>query len=98
MQTEDSNNQKTEELTVKSPKEDEFLENKRFFLQIKNKLLSSSKYCGKYVAVYNGKIVSYNKNRVKLAIKAYNSIGYVPVYIGKVENEKETVELPSPEG
>ena len=66
-----------------------------FFYYFFSKL--SSRYCGKFVAVYNGKIVSHNENRVKLALKVYNNLGYVPVYIGKVESGKETAELPSPE-
>ena len=97
MQTEGGSDQKIRELTTKNPEENQFLQNKRFFLQIKRNLLKSSRYCGKFVAVYNGKIVSYNEDRVKLAIRVYNSLGYVPVYIGMVDREKETVELPSPE-
>jgi murein tripeptide amidase MpaA len=97
MQTESGSDQKIRELTTKRPEENQFLQNERFFLQIKRTLLKSSKYCGKFVAVYDGKIVSFDENRVKLAIRVYNSLGYVPIYIGKVEREKETVELPSPE-
>jgi ribosomal protein S19 len=97
MQTEGGIDQKPGELTIKTSKENLFLQNKRFFIQIKRDLLRTPRYCGKFVAVHNGKIVGYNVNRVRLAVRVYNSLGYVPVYIGKVENGRETVELPSPE-
>ncbi len=97
MQTEGSIGQKLGELTIKTSKENLFLQNKRFFIKIKRDLLRSSRYCGKFVAVHNGKIVGFNESRVKLAIRVYKNLGYVPVYIGKVEKEKETIELPSPE-
>jgi hypothetical protein len=97
MQTERGLDQKSRELNTKPYEETKFLRNKRFFDGIKTELLKSSRYCGKFIAVYDGKIVGYDENRVKLAIKVYDKLGYVPVYIGKVDSGKETVELPSPE-
>lgn len=96
MQTEGSINQKIKS-TTKTPEERQFLQNKRFFLEIRGELLKSRRHRGKFVAIYNGKIVGQGEDRVKLALTVYNTLGYVPIYIGKVDAGKEIGELPSPE-
>jgi hypothetical protein len=39
---------------------------------------------GKYVAVHDGKVVDSGDDKVALALRAYGTFGYVPIYVGLV--------------
>ena len=52
---------------------------------------------GRYVAVHGGSIVAEGADQIEVARQAYERVGYVPVYVGKVSAEPERpVRLPSP--
>jgi hypothetical protein len=60
-------------------------------------LLTNVEYCGKFVAVLNGKVVDHDENEVELAKRCYKRYGYVPMYIAKAERTERILEMPSPE-
>ena len=52
---------------------------------------------GRYVAVHRGNIVAEGSDQIEVARQAYERVGYVPVYVGKVSIEPvRPVRLPSP--
>jgi len=65
------------------------------FFRLLPNLLSSHR--GRFVAVYQGNIVAEGCDQVEVAAQAYERVGYVPVYVGRVSVEPEPpVRLPSP--
>jgi len=72
-------------------------EEREAFQKLKKKLLRDPRYRGKYIAVYQGKIVGIGEEKGELARKVYKKYGYVPIYIGKISREKIHMEVPSPE-
>ncbi len=49
-------------------------------------------YYGRYVAVYDGRIVDSDADEGELALRFYRTWGYVPVYIHKVGTEEGLIE------
>ena len=72
-------------------------EEREAFLKIRDKLIKDPKYKGKYIAVFRGNIVGYDKDKGRLARRVYKKYGYIPIYIGKVTLKERLVEIPSPE-
>lgn len=65
------------------------------FFRLLPSLLAS--HSGLYVAVHLGIIVAEGPDQVEVARQAYERVGYVPVYVGRVSVEPEPpVRLPSP--
>jgi len=50
-------------------------------------------YEGRYVAVYEGRIVDSDPDEAGLAERFYSNYGYVPVYIHKVGIEDDLVDV-----
>jgi hypothetical protein len=51
----------------------------------------------RYVAVHRGEIIAEGPDQVEVARQAYERVGYLPVYVGRVRVEPEPpVRLPSP--
>lgn len=76
---------------------DAFESEHRAFLGLLDSLLKNEGYRGRFVAVYKGGVVDADTNIRELAKKVYKKHGYVPIYMGKVKEKEEIVELPSPE-
>jgi hypothetical protein len=74
-----------------------FIKEKDAFLKIKDELLGHETYRGKFVAIYEGKVVDFAENKKELAKRVYRRFGYIPIYIGKVEKEQVVGEMSSPE-
>ncbi|MEM2892861.1 MAG: hypothetical protein QW486_01785 [Candidatus Bathyarchaeia archaeon] len=72
-------------------------EEREKFLKIRNKLVQEPSYRGKYVAIFQGKIVGCDDHKGKLAKAVYERYGYVPIYIDMVAIGERRVEVPSPE-
>jgi len=75
-----------------------FERERQAFLEAKDSLLDNPEFRGKFVAIYEGKIVDQDEDNRELAKRVYRRHGYVPIYIGKVERERRIIEMPSPEG
>ena len=54
----------------------------RAFLRLRPSLLRT--YANQYVAVYRGKVVDSDRNKVSLGLRIYAKFGYVPIYVGLV--------------
>ncbi|MCD6564278.1 MAG: hypothetical protein J7K23_10265 [Thermoproteales archaeon] len=72
-------------------------EEREAFQKLKKKLLRDPRYRGRYIAVYQGKIVGIGEEKGELARKVYKKYGYVPIYIGKISREDIHIKVPSPE-
>jgi len=72
-------------------------EEREAFLKIRDELIRDPAYNGKYVAVFQGRIVGYDEEKERLAETVYKKYGYVPIYIDKVAPGERHVETPSPE-
>ena len=81
---------------LKSPKKSSsaFQKEKQAFEKLKPELMK--KYRGKYVVIKDEKAEIFDDNKTKIAEKAYKKFGYVPIYIGLLEEEPETVHFPTP--
>lgn len=82
---------------AKHPELDIFLRQREAFMKMKNDLLKDSTYVGKFVAVYREEVVDFDEDNRKLARRVYDKFGYVPIYIGKVQQERSVGEMSSPE-
>ena len=96
---EDLFRKKTEELEAEKPpilKDINVLElAKKYYDEHKESLLR--KYKGKYVAIFNNKVVGSDKDFSKLAHRIYKKYGYQTIYMPFVEAEKKIVRVPSPQ-
>lgn len=72
-------------------------EEREAFSKIRDRLIRDPAYNGKYVAVFQGRIVGCDEEKERLAEKVYEKYGYVPIYIDKVAPGERRVEIPSPE-
>src|SRR5579862_8087308 len=52
------------------------------FLRMLPQLLTTHR--GQYVAVHEGKVVDSGEDKIALALRVYDNIGYVPMHIGRV--------------
>jgi hypothetical protein len=50
-------------------------------------------YFGKFVAVYNGRIVDSDADERSLVLRFYRTYGYVPVYIHEVGIEDSVIDI-----
>jgi dCTP deaminase len=73
-----------------------FLREKRAFERLKLGLLQEHR--GEYVAVYGGEVVAIGRDSTEVAQEAYGKAGYVPLYIGLVDENLPVVRIPSPRG
>lgn len=65
------------------------------FLKLLPSLLTTQR--GKYVAVYEGQVVDSGDDEIALALRAYDQIGYVPIFVGLVTDDPRPVmRMPSP--
>ncbi len=69
---------------------------KETFIKLKPGLLKEKKYINKYVAIHNGKIIGYDSDKMELLKYIYRKIGYQPIYIDKVTEEKIVYTFSSP--
>lgn len=67
----------------------------RIFHRLLPKLLR--RYCGEYVAVFNGRVFDHDKNDEALAARMFKKVGDADFYIGRVEKKPTIYEFPSPE-
>jgi hypothetical protein len=74
-----------------------FAGDKKAFEQMLPRLLEDTRYRGKYVAVVDGELADSDSDEAAMVMRVYRKYGYRPIYEGKVAEEKEYVEFPSPE-
>lgn len=68
---------------------------RRAFLRLRPSLLRSHR--GRYVAIYQSKVVDSGEDKVALGLRVYGKFGYVPIYVGQVLAEPGTaMRIPSP--
>jgi hypothetical protein len=67
------------------------------FLKIRDELIRDPFYNGKYVAIFQGRVVGCDEEKERLAETVYKKHGYIPIYIDKVAPSERSVEIPSPE-
>ena len=56
------------------------------FLRLLPELLRSA-YCGKHVAIHDGRVVASGDDRIRVALDAYAQHGYLPIHVGLVSTE-----------
>lgn len=71
-----------------------FLREREAFNRLKPDLLR--KHRGKYAAVYQGEVVEIGETTTEVARKVYREFGYVPIYIGLLEERLPVAHMPSP--
>ena len=65
------------------------------FLKLLPSLLTIQR--GKYVAVHEGQVVDSGDDETALALRAYDQIGYVPIFVGLITDDPRPVmRMPSP--
>jgi len=74
-----------------------FDEERDAFLRMKDILIGDIKYARKFVAIHKGNVIGFDESKKELAKRVYAEHGYIPIYIGKVEKERTTGEMSSPE-
>lgn len=57
----------------------QFESEKKTFWAMKEQLLD--RYEGEYVAVYEGKVVDHDKDKLTLGLRVYGNHGYKPIYV-----------------
>jgi hypothetical protein len=62
----------------------------------KNKDELFEKYKHKFVAIWDESIIDFDEDKIRLAKRVYTKIGYLPIYIQKVEKERQQARIPSP--
>ena len=65
------------------------------FVQLLSSLLTT--HAGRYVAVQGGAVVASGSDRIAVTLDAYRRVGYVPLYVGFVgEDRPRRIRVPSP--
>lgn len=79
-----------------NPSDDKLDTERRAFQEMRESLMTD--YLGKYVAIHNGQIVGVGDDKLQVASRAYDDVGYVPIYVGHVTTEQSipVVRMPSP--
>jgi hypothetical protein len=47
-----------------------------------------------FVAIWDERVVDFDEDKIKLARRVYEEIGYLPIYIQKVQKEIQTIQIP----
>jgi hypothetical protein len=68
--------------------------NQIYFEENRDELLG--KYKHKFVAIWNRSVIDFDEDKIRLAKRIYTKIGYLPIYIQKVEKEIQQVRISSP--
>ncbi len=71
-----------------------FVREREAFNRLKPELMRTHR--GKYVAVYRGEVAVIGNSGTEVAEEAYAKLGYVPLYVGLVEERLPVVRGPSP--
>jgi hypothetical protein len=76
-----------------TPLPDKWEREYRAFLRLLPELLPTLR--GKYVAVHEERVVGSGENKVELGLQTYGQHGYVPIYVGLVDEPPvEQVRIP----
>ncbi len=77
------------------PSQENVLElSKKYYQEHKESLLK--KYKGRYIAIFNNKVIGLGKDFSKLAQRIYKKYGYQTIYIPFVDTREKVVRIPSP--
>lgn len=79
-------------IETKSPEPTAWQRERHAFGEMLPSLLQT--HLGKYVAVYGGQVVDSDEDEVRLAARAYQNHGYVPIYVGLVTKQTPIVRIP----
>lgn len=71
-----------------------FLREQEAFERLKPGLLAEHR--GKYVVIHDGKVFAIGDNEMELIERAYDELGYVPLYVGLIEDQEPVVRVLSP--
>lgn len=66
--------------------DEQFLKEKQAFWAMQADLLQ--RYEGQYVAIYQGKVVDDDQDKVALALRVYQTYGYVPLFVHHVSRQQ----------
>jgi hypothetical protein len=73
----------------------QFEAERRSFRAMREQLLD--RHEGEYVAVYQGRVVDHDKDKLQLGLRAYRQFGYKPIYVQLVSRQELPVKrLASP--
>ncbi len=80
---------------VPSPPENKWRAEQQAFRRLLPELLKTHR--GQYVAIHEGRVVEAGVDKLAVAGKAYERIGYVPIYVSLVTDQPQPVSrVPSP--
>jgi hypothetical protein len=80
---------------VATESSDQFEAEKKAFWAMRAELLDQ--YEGFYVAIYQGRVVDHDSDKLKLGLRVYNKFGYCPIYVQLVTRKGLSVKyIPSP--
>ena len=54
------------------------------------------KYHGKYIAIWNNKVIDSDRDFSKLATRVYKLYGYQTIYMPLIDGKKSVMKIPSP--
>ena len=82
-------------LDLPPPPENKWEKEYHAFIRLLPQLLETHR--DKYVAVHEGKVVDSGEDIIELALRAYATYGYVPIYCGLVTDQPQRpIRIPSP--
>ena len=83
------------EIPIQAAADPKWLREYKAFLGLLPALLSTHRR--QYVAVHDGQVVASGDEQIEVALRAYRTHGYVPIYVGLVSDEPpRLVRVPSP--
>ena len=67
---------------------------KKYYEDNKKSLLK--RYAGRYIAIFNNKVIDSDKDFSKLAQRVYKKYGYQTIYMPFVDEKEKVLSVPSP--
>jgi len=67
---------------------------KKYYKKNQKNLLK--KYRGKYIAIWNNKVIDSDRDFSRLAARVYKVYGYQTIYMPLVDGKKSVMKIPSP--
>lgn len=73
--------------------EQDFLDERNAYLRMKSDLLREHR--GEFAAIYEGRLIATDKDKIKLIDRVRKELGPVRAYIQKIEDDEPEVRLPT---
>lgn len=80
------------EISFAEPPANKFHREQQAFRAMLPELLQT--HAGKYVAIHDGKVVDSGDDQITVALRAYASYGYIPIYVALVTDTPPIIRVP----